>query len=168
MSFECPSSTSEDKQLALHGLEHGGHSAVDHHGWRDGEGGSSFIQPDLRGCSTSATTEAENKVWTGRVSLGSKPKCGWLQQGDSAASLGLQPPLHPCCYDPRSCINYPVQCWQLIKWRLTKERSAEICVIIQYWGKMKSILKMITAERLDFKLNLSYASGVGFEFRLKW
>lgn len=32
---------------------------------------------------------------------------------------------------------------------------------------MKSILKMITAERQNFKLNLSYASGVIFEFQLK-
>lgn len=130
-------------------------------------GGSSFIHPDLRGWSTSATTEAENELWTWRVSLGSKAEHGWLKQADSAASLGLQPPSPANCCDPHSCINYPVQRWQLIKWRLTKERRG-IRVIIQHWGKMKSILKMVTAERLNSKLNLSYASGVRFEFQLKW
>lgn len=135
--------------------------------WITVGGGSSFIHPDLRGWSTSATTEAENELWTWRVSLGSKAEHGWLKQADSAASLGLQPPSPANCCDPHSCINYPVQRWQLIKWRLTKERRG-IRVIIQHWGKMKSILKMVTAERLNSKLNLSYASGVRFEFQLKW
>lgn len=158
MGFECPSSTSEDKQLALRGLEHGGHSAVDR-----GGGGSSL---STQTCAAAALLqpprlktrfEREESHWALNLSAGGSSRQTALRHWDP------NPPAN-CC-DPHSCINYPVQCWQLIKWRLTKESSAEICVIIQHWGKMKSILKVITAERLNFKLNLSYAAGVIFEFR---
>lgn len=60
MSLECPSSTSEDKQLALRGLEHRGRAASG--GGGEGGGGSSFIHSDLHGCSACATTEAENEL----------------------------------------------------------------------------------------------------------
>lgn len=46
MSFECPTSTSEDKQLALRGLEHRGRAAVDHGG--GGGGGWGVIIYPLR------------------------------------------------------------------------------------------------------------------------
>lgn len=79
MSSECPSSTSEDKQLPPRGLEHGGRSAVR-------RGGSSFIRPDLQP-PPSLKMSSEQEA---RVSPGRKADRGGQQEADSAVSLGRQ------------------------------------------------------------------------------
>lgn len=120
MSFECPSSTSKDKQLTLCGP--GTQRTL-----RSGSWGVIIYPPRparlQHFCSHRGSKWGLNGNGAHR---GLNLTAGGCSRRTALCRWDFQLPPQPPAVTPHSCINYPVQCCQLIKWRLTKETRAEI------------------------------------------